>query len=642
MLSALVLSAGISHGDAAPAQSGDLRDLYFGEAVYHANQGYYFEALERLDAELGQHYGLDEPELDSLFHHIKQAEFFVGDFELNYRMHHRAGRAIKAVLEGDVDQAVRNEAAFRLARIHFQKGQMRDALEALSRIEGRMPAEIRDDVQFLTANIYLAVGRPADAAEILRRLQGADSLKGFSAYNLGVALLNDGDDREGILQLDKAGQVDAKDSVTHAIRDKANLVLGAMLLEEGEFERAKVSLERVRLEGPLSNQALLGSGWADVSSSKFDRALVPWSILAEREPTDGAVQEAKLALPYAYGQLNVHGRAALLYGRALESFGSELDKLDASISSIKDGKFLEALVREEIHQDKDWVIRLRALPETPETFYLIELLASHDFQTALQNYLDLEDLRKKLNSWQSSFDAFDGIIAVRRDYYEPLLPGVDQEFRGLDSRIRLRLEQYELLTRRLQDLLVMPRPEFLATTDERLDGNRLAQLDVEVGSSEPEEALRLRIRRLQGVLTWILHTEYDERLTRFHENLQALQTSVDLLNEQYEGFVRVRQAATHSYVGYENPITRLRTRVRESLAKVELLMARQGHMLESVAVHELEIRQKRLESYQDQARYALANSYDRATRAQSLGDDVLVDGALSDDTLPDDIEAGVQ
>lgn len=620
---AVVLSTGtVFLSASANDRDGELRDLYFGEAVYHAKQGYYFEALERLDAELGQHYGLDEPELDSLHYHIKQAEFFVGDFELNYRMHHRAGRAIQAVLEGDVDQAVRNEAAFRLARIHFQKGQMRDALAALSRIEGRIPVEIRDDVQFLKANILLAVGRPAEASDVLRRLQGAESLKGFSAFNLGIALLNDGRNQEGLQQLEKAGLVDANDAVTHAIRDKANLVLGSMLLETGEFTSAKLSLERVRLEGPLSNQALLGTGWADMSVSNFERALVPWGILAEREQTDGAVQEAMLALPYAYSQLNVHGRAALLYGRALESFGGELEKLDASISSIKAGKFLEALVREEIHQDKDWVIRLRALPETPETFYLIELLASHDFQTALQNYLDLEELRKKLKSWQISFDAFEDIIAARREYYEPVLPGIDQEFRGLDSRIRLRLDQYELLTKRLQDLLVVPRPEFLATTEERLMGEHLQVLERKLSSTpyQSRQAIRERIRRLQGVLTWILRTEYDERLTRFDEHLRELQGSVDLLNEQYEAFVRVRQAATHSYNGYDAPIGRLRTRVREGLAKVDLLMARQGHMLESVAIHELEVRQKRLENYQDQARYALANSYDRATRAQSLGE----------------------
>jgi len=33
-----------------PSSGADLRDLYFGEALYHAYQGHYFEALERLDA----------------------------------------------------------------------------------------------------------------------------------------------------------------------------------------------------------------------------------------------------------------------------------------------------------------------------------------------------------------------------------------------------------------------------------------------------------------------------------------------------------------------------------------------------------------------------------------------------------------
>ena len=160
----------------------------------------------------------------------------------------------------------------------------------------------------------------------------------------------------------------------------------------------------MRLEGPFSNQALLRAGWADASAENFERALVPWSILAEREPTDAAVQDALLALPYAYSKLAVHGRAAVLYGRAVEAFGKELVKVDASIASIEKGEFLKDLVREEIRQDKDWVIRLRSLPDAPETFYLMALMASHDFQTALQNYLDLEDMRKKLVAWQGSLD----------------------------------------------------------------------------------------------------------------------------------------------------------------------------------------------------------------------------------------------
>jgi hypothetical protein len=600
------------------AAGNGLRDLYFGEAVYHANQGHYFDALKRLDTELGQYYGLDEPGLDTLTFHIKDAEFSVGDFELYYRMHHRAGRAIRAVLEGDVDESVRNEAAFRLARIHFQKGQLDDALLALARIEGRIPPSIRGEIEFLRANILLATGRSDDAVAVLRDLQNVESLNGFAAYNLGIALLEDGRQDEAFIQLARAGEIATDDEIDLSIRDKSNLVLGTLLLESERFVDAQAALDRVRLDGPLSNQALLSAGWADFSAANYERAIVPWQILAERASTDAAVQEAKLALPYAYNQLEIYGRSALLYGEALDSFSDELTKLDASIKSIREGKFLKALVREEIRQDKDWVIRLRSLPETPETYYLMELLASHDFQTALQNYLDLEDLRARLESWQGGFDAFDDMIGLRRAYYEPVLPGVDQQFRELDSRIRLRREQHKLLERRLQDLLVTPRPDFLATTEERLLSQQLDRIEqrLEGQTSSEAQALRARTQRLRGLLTWTLRTEYHERLTAFANHLGDLQGAIDVMTAQYESFVRARQAAVHSYEGYDTQIGRLRTRVGESLTRVGRLMARQGHTLELVAVSELVARRERLDDYRNQARFALADSYDRATKGQ--------------------------
>src|SRR6201981_4094303 len=143
-----------------PALGDDVRDLFFGEALYHAYQGQYFEAIQRLDTELAQYHRLDEPELDTLHYHINDAEFSVGDFELDYRMHQRAARAIKVALEGAVDEAVRNEAAFRLARIHFQKGQLDDALQALARIKGTVPEEVKGDLEVLRANALMATGQP--------------------------------------------------------------------------------------------------------------------------------------------------------------------------------------------------------------------------------------------------------------------------------------------------------------------------------------------------------------------------------------------------------------------------------------------------------------------------------------------------
>ncbi|MDH4283352.1 MAG: hypothetical protein OEV36_11910 [Myxococcales bacterium] len=533
-------------------------------------------------------------------------------------MHQRAGRAIKAVLEGDVEESVRNEAAFRLAKIHLQKDQPDDALRALERISGEIPEDIRDDIEFLRANVYLALGRSADAVEVLRGLQGSEALQGFSTYNLGIALLQNGRTEEAIRQLDRAGRVNSRDPATLAIRDKSNLVLGTLLFESSAFGPSQRSLDRIRLEGPFSNLALLRAGWADASVEKFDRALVPWSLLAEREPTDAAVQEALLALPYAYSKLDVHGRAAVLYGRAVEVFGDELAKVDASIRSIREGEFLKALLRDEIRQDKDWVIRLRSLPEAPETFYLMALMASHDFQTALQNTLDLEDLRKKLVSWQASFDSFDDIIRLRRQYYEPMLPEIDRHFRKLDAQMRLRLEQRTHVARRLEHMLIAPRPDLLATGDELQVAARLDRLEqaLQHVSQPGDEGLRLRLRRLRGVLTWDLETEYHQRLTDVHEHLRALDADVETLSSRYDAFVRARQAATHSYVGYEIPLHTLRVRVAAALERLTVLMARQGHILEAVAIDELTTRRAQLEVYQNQARFAFADSYDRAAKAQ--------------------------
>lgn len=599
-----------------------LKDVYFGEALYHAFQGDWFSAVARLDTELGQYRGVDEPALDSLYYHIDHAEFAVGDFELAYRMHQRAGRAISAVIEGNVEEPVRNEALYRLARIYFQKDQPQEALQAVERISGTVPAAIRDDVEFLRGQIFMANGRFAEAALLFEDLQSAKSLEGFAGYNLGIALMKEGKEQEGRQYLQRTGEIVSVNPAALAIKDKSNLVLGYKLLDENAGADGKLVLERVRLSGPFSNRALLGSGWADASLGLFERALVPWSMLAEREVTDPAVQEALLAVPYAYGKLQVYGRAALLYGKALDSFGHEVDKLAASISSVREGKFLKALAREELKQDSDWVVKLRNLPEAPETYYLLELMASHDFQESLKNYLDLNELHKKLAHWQVDLDAFEDIIEKRRAYYQPLLPEIDRLFRQLDSQMRLRLEQRERVEKRLHAMLVAPRPDYLATTQERIAAQEIAALEQSLtagGSTAPDE-IRERISRLRGTLSYNIATEYDQRLTDTYKHLRDLNQEVELLKQQYNAFVRTRQAATQSYQGYDDEIRRQRNLIASAQEKEELLMARQGNLLETMTVAELTKRRERLEQFQITARFAIADSYDRATKAQTQKD----------------------
>ena len=614
---ALMASAPAEH--TLPAEH-NLKDLFYGEAIFQAYQHNYFDAIVDLDTELDQYYHVDESELDPFTAHLGQAEFAVGDLELSYRMHREAGRAIEAVLKGNVPQPVRNEAAYRLAKIQYHKQQPRNALHALEMINGRVPERVRPQEQFLRARVYMELGRFAEAIAILKDLKGDKSLDGFVEYNLGIALLKSGEEERGVQELTALGKRSTSDAAMQALYDKTNLLLGYHLMDTGNLELARPYFDRVHLEGPFSNRALLGAGWVEARAGRYDRALVPWKMLQDRQGTDEAVQEAMLAVPYAYGKLDVHSTAAINYGRALDAFGHEIDTLNSSIKSIREGKFLEALRRKEADQVKNWVVTLRNLPGAPETHYLLDLMASNDYQEFLHNYRDLNDLFERNETWLHSLKSFEDLIDLRRAYYEPLLPDLDRKFRQLDARIKLRIEERDKFAARIDQMLVSRRPEYLATAEEQAELLSLKLMRTKLTPSA-SDSTRERIARLEGVLNWRLATEYDQRLTDAYKHLQELNGEIDSLQETYRSYVRSRQAATQSYVGYNETINRLRAQVENTQDRLQTLMARQGNMLEALAINELDRRRAQLESYQIKARFALADSYDRANELQEQRED---------------------
>ena len=639
----IVLTFFVTTSVIADNETNSGKDLYFSEGLYYAYQGKYFEAISRLDSELSQYHGLDEPELNSLHLFIDDAEFSIGDFELYYRMHKRAGRAIKSVIEGDVEDRVKNNAAYRLAKIYHQKQQKENALQTIESIKGAIPEKIIFDLELLKAQIYISNKRFVDAIKILQDIENNNEVLGFAGYNLAIAKIGNNEIEKGIFKLDKVGQLNSSDNTVLAIKDKANLVLGYKLMENKNPEKARIYFQRIRLDGPFSNRALLGLGWAEIALENYKRALVPWSMLVKRDATHPSVQEALSGLPYVYGKLEVHGKAAVLYGQALEIYSRELVRLDASIKSIREGRFLKAVVREEFNNDSNWLINLRSLPDTPETHYLMQLLASNDFQESLKNYFDLFQLQTKIASWDGYLDAYDEIILIRKNYYTPLFPAIQDKFRSLDSRINLRKAQQRRISNRLSKMLIAPRPDYLAKADERLQLNRIYKLERElVKNNKISNEISSRLERLKGVINWNIDIQYQDRFIKAHNNFQLLGKGFEELKLKYNSFVRTRQTATQSYIGYDHSIQQLRIRIKNADEKIKLLLLRQGNMLEKMAVTDLQIKRKRLEELQIKSRFAVAESYDRAVKAQQekqLKIDILKNEKLKNELKDDGSES---
>ncbi len=274
-------------------------------------------------------------------------------------------------------------------------------------------------------------------------------------------------------------------------------------------------------------------------------------------------------------------------------------------------------MREEGKLDENWLINLRKLPDAPETRYLMNMMTSHDFQESLKNYRELIELRKRMLVWQDDIDSYEELVKIRRQYYEPLLPEIEEKFRKLDSRLKLRTEQREHLNARIDRMLVARNPDFLATINERVFLQQIQRMEKKLKSRGKKVSQRAweRVQRLKGLVLWPIYTEYDKRLTEAYKNLRELDGFIERLDTQYKSFVRTFHGARQSYEGYETPLQLMKSRIRQVMERLDLAKARQGRILELMALNELDRSRKRLEEYQIKARFALAESYDKATKA---------------------------
>ncbi|MCG6976407.1 MAG: hypothetical protein LJE56_08390 [Acidiferrobacterales bacterium] len=612
----IVVSALLPVANAADKdKSRRIHDLYFGEALYQAEQKNYFSAVTRLDAELAQYYSLDDPRSNSLSYHREEAELFVADLELSYRMHQKVGRAMQRLLDQSVHESIRDRAAYRLGRVAFIKSSYETALEVLDHISANAPRKLQLQAALLRGQCLIALGRHKEAVSVLQPVAAEPELAGFGPYNYGIALLESGDTLAGYQQLNKVGTGTAGDKMHDALRDKANLTLGFTLLQNKQTIEARSYLERVHLQGPFSNKALLWVGWSDAAQGSYDQALVPWMILRKRDITDVAVQEAMLAAPYGYSQLKAFGRSAVLYGEAVEVFDRESKRVDDSIVSIREGKFLDAMLRDEATTDTAWLFDLRKLPDAPETRYIRDLMAGHVFNESYRNYRDLRDLEDNVTYWQDQFAGYRDLLRVRRNYYAPLLPGVNSRYDQLDRRLTQISARRDQIADQLKTLLRKRDPMAMATAQEKTMLRQLRSIRARIDRLRPQpglEMLKQKHERLEGLLYWQVNTQYETRLSQAHQHLRQLDETIAMTRKTQAELARGKSEAALSYQGYDRALTDLKQRLDFLKIKIDGLKAYQGQYMERRAIGELRRRKDRLRRYRTKARFAMAESYDKA------------------------------
>ncbi|HVT36580.1 MAG TPA: hypothetical protein VHE37_13410 [Nevskiaceae bacterium] len=379
---------------------------------------------------------------------------------VNFGMGTRAQTLYRNLAETAPDNDQLAKARLQLAEFQYERGYWEEARATLYSMREKLPDSAVIRWQDLLSRVLLAEGRYSDAIEVLTGLKNADRQSEYTRYNYGVALINNGDLKNGREVIDRVGRLRPEDVETMSLRDRANLALGWHYLRAELASNARDAFYRIRSAGPYSNRALLGLGWAElapggkthtrdipddltpfstfatlggllkpgflnrdssaagprefrldnispVEAAALRRALAAWVELIQRDPLDPAVQEAYLAIPYSLDRLGAHTEALQYYEKAVEHLEQNRQRLDVAMANLKKYTMVETVVRRDANTESGWQWKLKDLADTPETYYLQNLIAEHRYQEALKNYRDIRLMARVLDTWKSRLTALE-------------------------------------------------------------------------------------------------------------------------------------------------------------------------------------------------------------------------------------------
>ncbi len=285
------------------------------------------------------------------------------------------------------DTEPRNRFWMARAREALQGAAPGTAEKMLGLLREPMPRQLIHERESLLALSLMQQERYVKAAQVLESSRGFPRNNLFDYYNYALSLLAQNRVPEGLALLDEMGDVPAEDESVITLLDRANLAIAWTWLAQDQGGTARFYFKRVGLNGMHASVALLGLGWAELApdgaqqkvnfkrrlhcadlqappksvtlflfsshagcsprekpavfkfyhrfgyesgaqgAARFRAALTPWRELSLRGTHDSAVQEALLAIGYAYEQLEDYRQAVGAYQHAVQRYASELTRL---------------------------------------------------------------------------------------------------------------------------------------------------------------------------------------------------------------------------------------------------------------------------------------------------------------------------
>jgi hypothetical protein len=525
------------------------------------------------------------------------------------------------LLTPDKPLDIRNTAWYYLAQLQYRRGDWEGAQKSLSKIAGEVDNTMMADLAALEVNLSIRQDDLLRAENLLvhHTARLGDQLP-YLHYNLGAAHSRSERYTAAAEHYSKLFSVPLFEENSNpeemlALYDKAYTAAAYSLMLQGEPRQASEYFEQVRLESDFSMRALLGYGWAQSKLENYAGALGPWQKLTEQSLLYPPVQEAVLAIPFAYEKLGASGQALRSFLQAETLFTEELKRLEILVGQIDTQPLREILnITSGTNKKRD---APAGEVNISQEVYWVELFSSESFLGDTQAVKELLSLSSVVDAWQIKVDDYRFMLKQRGQERELQLDKIKTQH--FDQRWQAIEQQQQHLKDTMATIIENRDYVQLAseTTEDYLVIVRRAEAALEqlksAGENTDDRAASLK--RLKGVLLWQASETYAEQRWQAEKSFNQLASK---LLEAKNNHTRFKAITTGSVdiVRYQQRMSDLQLRLDQQQQQLVETIALSEAQLRAQVLGVLAEQQARLGHYLAQSRLAIARIHDQAWEDQ--------------------------
>ncbi|MGB2248335.1 MAG: hypothetical protein ACPH3N_11725 [Alcanivorax sediminis] len=580
------------------------RYLSFGEVMYdyyrHAN----FDAINLLL--VNQQGALFDEDTE-------YAELLLGDLYVTYGLPYKAETIFNRLLKKDILSHTRAQTWLHKAALHYRDGNHAEAAMILDdkKLDGLEPAD-EARRKLMLANIFMAEGDFTGALDYLNDVPVETDEGRYATYNMGVALIRGGHEKQGLKLLNSLLTLPASSDQALALRDRAALAAGLTQLRSSELDGAQASLRQVRSDGPFSEDALLALGLTNYRAGAIKRALPLWLEAVSRNSSHPSVQEALMLAPRAYEELGGMPQALAGYKYAATQYREALKDLQRAIENIARSGWAENLLPEDSNEVGFLPANSEDLAHGGELSYLYKLFSSNTFAQRFQNYRQIHQIKTMVEHWERSLPALMESYQIQQQALNRHLPNV----RGQISLHQKEQEQLMMASDKLSmsipDFVDMSNPGDVANAEQAIMWKKVDAMANQFGRLPgSSHANALRLRRVRGLLLWdIAHQSMEQREKQIQAAAELADESRILAERVAAVSLQIRDATLRTRDDLGQRLSQQQSRIAEIKRLSEQTLAALEQSMQADALALLQANQKKLADQLAEAHLAVARLQD--------------------------------